>query len=212
MPDCDYCGATFDEEESYLRHLGEEHEGDLGRIERRRVADLEAAAEGTSIPTGPAVLVGVFVFALAIVAYVIFFMGSGAGGEASLGEVRSAHEHGTMEMVVLGERVDFSQPRYQTVADRFHFEAGNGRMWHKHATGVTLAWGMETMDIGLSAGTVEFRGTTYRDSDPSYNVSITVDGEPVDPETYVLQGTSRESNPSAGDQVRIVVTRADESG
>lgn len=213
MPDCDYCGETFGGEEAYLRHLGDEHEEDLGRIERRRVEDLSAADEGRSIPTGPAVLVGVFALALALVAYVIFFFGGGGGGGASsLGQVGSAHEHGTMEMRVLGERVDFGQPKYQTVADRFHYESGNGRVWHKHATGVTLAWAMDTLDIGLTEDSVTYQGTTYRDSSPQYNVTITVDGDPVDPQSYVLKGVPQGTPPEQGDQVRIVVTRQNGSG
>lgn len=209
MPECDYCGETFDDEDDYLRHLGGAHEGELGRIERRRVEDVSAADEGRSIPTGPAVLVGVFAFAMLLVFYVIFFFG---GGGEDLGQFGSAHEHGTIEMTVLGEQVDFSQAEYQNVADRFHFEAGEGRVWHKHATGVTLAWGMDTLGIGLTEDSVTFQGTTYEDSDPEYDVTITVNDRPVDPEDYVLQGVRQETPPEQGDHVRIVVTRANESG
>jgi hypothetical protein len=209
MPECDYCGETFDDEDDYLRHLGAAHEGELGRIERRRVEDVSAADEGRSIPTGPAVLVGVFAFAMLLVLYVIFFFGVGSEG---LGQLGSAHEHGTIEMSVLGEQVDFSQPEYQTVADRFHFENNEGRVWHKHATGVTLAWGMDTLDIGLSEGSVTFEGTTYEDSDPEYDVTITVNDRPVDPEDYVLQGVGEGTPPEQGDSVQIVVTRANGSG
>lgn len=214
MPECDHCGAEFDGEEAYLRHLGEVHEGELGRIEQRRVAELTGANGGEggfAVPTGPAVLGVVLVFALLLVGYVIFFLGS-ESGSAELGPTGSDHEHGTLEMSVLGERVDFSESRYQVVADRFHFEAGNGRDWHTHATGVTLAWGMETLGIGLTEGSVTFEGTTYRDDDPDYDVRITVNGEPVDPETYVLQGVPPGEPPSNGDNVRIVVTRANGSG
>ncbi|WP_436923366.1 DUF3105 domain-containing protein [Halosimplex amylolyticum] len=81
MPDCDYCGATFDGEEAYLDHLAAEHEGELRSIDQRRVADRESASEG-GFPLGPAVLVGLLVFSGALVIYVTFLMG-GSGGTAS---------------------------------------------------------------------------------------------------------------------------------
>lgn len=207
MPTCAHCGADIDDEEAYLDHLASEHEGELGRIERRRVADrLEDESGG--IPTGPAVLGVVLLVGVAIVAYVLFVMDTGAGAPADgePGALHSAHEHGTLEMVVLGERVDFSQPRYQLQNDRFHFEERDGRVWHTHATGVTLAWAMDTLGIQVSEGSVTYRGTTYRDASENYSVRITVDGEPVDPSSYVLQGVG-DGDPARGDSVRIVVAR-----
>lgn len=208
MPTCDHCGAEFDDGDAYLAHLAAEHEGDLGAIERRRVANREADASGGGIPTGPAVLGLVVLFALAIVVYVVFAFGGGSTARAGEpGAYGSDHGHGTINVTVLGDRIDFSQARYQVQADRFHFEGGNGRVWHTHASGVTLQWGMATLGIDVTASSVTYRGTTYRDNDSAYDVSVTVDGEPVDPATYVLDGAS-EDNPQAGDHVRIVVTEA----
>ncbi|MEY7850284.1 hypothetical protein AB7C87_13915 [Natrarchaeobius sp. A-rgal3] len=42
MPDCDYCAASFDDEDAYLEHLASEHAGELGRIDRRRVVERGA--------------------------------------------------------------------------------------------------------------------------------------------------------------------------
>lgn len=222
MPTCDYCGESFDDEQAYLRHLADAHEGELGAIDRRRVAE-ELDDDGSGLPTGPLVLGFVLLISALIVVYVIFFVGGNGGagtapassnvdaGAASLddigqtpGPVNSAHEHGTMEVVVDGQEVDFSQRQYQVAADKFHFEGGNGRVWHAHATGVTLEWAASTLGIGVSEDAVVFDGTVYRDSDPGMNVSVQVNGEPVDPRTYVLEGAS-DANPDQGDHVRIVV-------
>ena len=204
MPECSYCGETFDEETAHLRHLEAEHAGDLGTIDKRRVADL--GDDDGEFPTGPVVLGGVFLIAIAVVAYVIFFAGGGTGTGDSPGSMGSAHEHGTMEMVVLGEEVDFSQDRYQIAADRFHFENRNGEIWHTHATGVTLQWAMGTLpDIEITEGSVTYQGTTYADDDPSYEVIVEVNGEPVDPAEHVLDGVSDASRAEQGDAVRIVV-------
>jgi hypothetical protein len=117
-----------------------------------------------------------------------------------------------MEMVVLEEEVDFSQDRYQIAADRFHFENRNGDIWHTHATGVTLQWAMGTLpDIEVTETSVTYQGTTYADSDPSYDVVVEVNGEPVDPAAHVLDGVSDANLAQQGDAVRIVVQEADGS-
>jgi hypothetical protein len=219
MPECSYCGESFEGEQPYLRHLDEHHRDELGSIDRRRVEeDLDDG--GSGLPTGPLVLGFVLLVAAGLVAYVVFFLGgsspatgsdgAGVDGPASLdsvaqspGSVGSAHEHGTLQVVIDGREVDFSQQRYQLRADAFHFENGNGQVWHKHATGVTLEWAMATLDIGVSEDTVVFDGRVYRESDPGTNVTVTVNGEPVDPQTYVLEGAP-DTNPERGDSVRIV--------
>ena len=223
MPDCTYCEDSFDDEEAYLRHLGDEHEGELGAIDERRVEEDLEKSSGSGLPTGPLVLGVVLLAAALVVVYVVVFVGSGNAtpasemgangdtGGASLGEVAqtpgpvgSAHDHGTIEVVVDGQQVDFSREEYQLQADEFHFENGDGRVWHKHATGVSLEWAMATLNIGVSEDTVVFDGTAYRDSDEGTEVTVTVNGETVDPQSYVLQGVEAASGEN-GDHVRIVV-------
>lgn len=84
MPDCDYCGATFDGEDAYLDHLAADHEGELGSIDERRVADHEGESDG-GIPLGPAVLVGLLVLAGGLVVYVTFILGGSGDTNAANG-------------------------------------------------------------------------------------------------------------------------------
>ncbi len=77
MEECDYCSRTFEDEEAYLRHLRDEHEGELGRIDRQRVEQLDA--EGPSNRTLYAV-VAVLGIVIAGIAYVTFAGGGGGGG------------------------------------------------------------------------------------------------------------------------------------
>jgi len=203
MPDCRYCGAEHDDEAAHLRHLRSAHADELSRIDRRRVAELDDGADAGGGPPTPLLVGGVAAVAVVgLVVWISFFAGGagpdGTAADADVGAAGSAHYHGTIEMVVLGERVDFSREEYQLQADRFHFEAGDGERWHAHATGVTLAFGMGTLGIGLTADSVTFEGTTYVDGE-GYAVMVTVDGDPVDPESYVLED---------GDRVRIVVEAA----
>lgn len=207
MPDCSYCGAAFDDEGEYLDHLAAAHETELRAIDRRRLEQREDDDGG--LPVGPLVLGGVIGVALLLVVYVTVFLGNGgstgAGDVAQQpGEVGSAHEHGTINVTIDGQTLDFSRERYQLAADRFHFEGGT-EVWHKHATGVTLAYAMSTLDIDVSEDSVTFDGTTYSASDPETSITITVNGEPVDPETYVIQGESAGADAEQGDHIRIVV-------
>jgi len=204
MPDCDYCGESFDGEDAYLNHLADEHANELGPIDRRKVEGQGAGTDDivSSIPTGPLALVFVIGVSIALIVYVTFFFGGGSASGPGSGEpynVGSVHYHGTINMTVTGERVDFSRSEYQLQADAFHFESNEGRRWHAHAQGVTLQWAMQSLDINVTENSVTFEGTTYRDSDPDVSVEVTVNDQSVVPSEYVLQ---------EGDHIRIVVTQS----
>lgn len=212
MVECDYCGTECADEDAYHAHLASEHDpAELGPIDRRKAGVGEDAGEG-GFPTGPVVLGAVLLFAVAILGYVLVGMGGGGDSgtvngvdvEQMPGEFRSAHEHGAMNVTIAGERLDFSRDRYQVAADRFHFERGNGRVWHSHATGVTLQFALATLGMAANETSLTFEGTTYVDGENA-EVEFLVDGESVDPTSYVLQGVAA-NNGAGGDRVRVVVT------
>lgn len=194
MPECAYCGETIDGEAAYLDHLREAHLDELGPIDRRRVSTDEG---GLALPTGPLAIGVVLLASAVVVGYVIFLPGGGgAGPNEGPTNLWGVHYHGTIEVIIDGERLDFSRDRWQLRADAFHFEGNEGNRWHGHAELVTLAWAMDTLGIDVTATTVTYEGTTYDDAGPDTMVSVAVDGEPVDPATYVLE---------EGDAIRIVV-------
>jgi hypothetical protein len=222
MPDCSYCGESFDDDHAHLVHLHEEHQGELGTIDRRRVEEELDPEDDAEFPTGPVVLGIVLAVAVAIVGYVIFVAGGSNAGESGTvngidvaqmpDEVsQSAHGHGHINVTIDGQELDFSQQQYQLEADPFHFEGGDGRVWHTHAPGVTLEYAMATLGIDVSQDSVTFEDTTYRDSDPDTNVTVTVNGTPVDPAEYELEGASVD-NADQGDFIRIIVTTSETDG
>jgi len=75
VPDCDHCGAEFDDEDAYIDHLASQHEGELGRIERRRVENHDAGGN-VSRTTLLAGVVGLVILG-AIAA--VFVLGAGNG-------------------------------------------------------------------------------------------------------------------------------------
>ena len=62
MVDCDYCSESVENEDAYLSHLAAEHDGELGAIDRRRVA-AHTSDDGGGLPVtllavGAVVVVG----------------------------------------------------------------------------------------------------------------------------------------------------------
>jgi hypothetical protein len=197
MPDCDYCGASFGDESAYHDHLRGEHLDELGPIDRRLVGEGDDG--GLPVGAGPLALVAVVGLAAAVVGYVVFF--TGGSSASGVGPAGSAHYHGTMEVAVLGESVDFSRSEYQfgqgSQNRSFHFEAGDGTQWHAHATGVTLDFAMESLGFDVTRDSFTYQGTTYEDGE-GYDVTIRVNGRSVGPD-YVL---------AEGDDVTVRVTEA----
>lgn len=82
MPDCDYCGESFADEDAYLDHLGAEHYAELGSIDKRRVDDhAKADDDGLSVGVIAGVVVGVAI--LAAGGYLLF---AGGGESTAKGE------------------------------------------------------------------------------------------------------------------------------
>jgi hypothetical protein len=200
MESCGHCDETFEDEDAYLSHLAAEHEADLTALERRKVEATNTSVSKSlsdRMPSGGfLVLLVIILFSAALVALVSFGLGGSSSAEQTPTGVGSVHYHGAIDVVIEGERIDFSQSQYQLQADAFHFEAGNGERWHVHAQGVTFQWAMQSLGINVTRNTVTINGETYRDSDPGTSVSVTIDGNSVDPASYVLR---------EGDTIEIVV-------
>jgi hypothetical protein len=203
MAECDHCGMSFDDEAEYLRHLRDAHPGDLSRIEQRRVEELESESDSEGVPTVAvygATVVGILL--AGAIAYVFFLSGGGAGDESVKTEptnLRSVHDHGTMNVTIDGQTLDFSQQQYQLQDDYFHYEGGSGERWHVHGQQVTLEYALSTLGIHVSENSVTFDGTTYDGDDEGTTVTFEVNGESVNPRNYVLED---------GDHVRVIVTTA----
>lgn len=208
MPECRHCGETFEDEASLATHLAERHEGSLSRLDRRRAEAAGAAdgGDGDASTSGRVLRVAVPVALGVVVAGFLYVLLAPGGPPAETGaasqptDLYAVHYHGTMEVSVLGDRVDFSRDRYQLRADAFHFERNRGERWHVHARGVTLEWALESLGMDATADSVTVDGSTYRDGDPGHDVRILVNGEPVDPRSYVLE---------QGDTVRVLVTETE---
>lgn len=97
MPDCNYCGLTFDDEAEYVAHLRDEHESELGLIDRRQVAQLED--DGRDLPTGLIAIAVVGLIAVGVVAYLTLFAGGNGGGDVDGLEGQPLPENGNESLL-----------------------------------------------------------------------------------------------------------------
>lgn len=204
MHECDHCSESFEDEEPYLEHVRDEHEEDLGPIEQRRVDAMDDGSDGVpGFVYAAAVVVGLVLLGGAAVG----LLGGGGGGSTDTlndsaprqpTNVGGPHYHGGMTVTIDGRSLDFSQPEFQRARKNpaFHYERGNGDRWHGHAEGVTLEYALESLGIDVAADALAFDGSVYRSSEGD-TVRYVVNGEPVDPTTYVLQ---------PNDQVEVVAS------
>ena len=159
--------------------------------------------------TGGFILAFIVVGGFLVVGYLAL-----SGGSGSDGPYGSIHEHGTFEMVVDGEAVDFNDPQYIENDPHFHFHGGDQvensdrYVSHVHANGVTIQYALRTLGMSVNeAGTeLSYDGTTYDASNEGTTINITVDGDPVDPGDYELGGVDiPPARQGEGDDVKIVV-------
>jgi len=224
MEECDHCGDTFDDEDAYLAHLAAEHRDELGRIEEKRVENHEAEQDGGRTQLYVSIAAVTVIAALAAFAFGTVFAGGGGGDStidpaaqnaqspmATGGDVPgpaqdqvalpqspgAVHEHGPMTVEIDGQRLDFTRNRFQLQDDYFHFEPGDlpDNYYHLHAQRITLEYGLETLGIGVTNGTLSYNGTVYDDAAPDQRVVYRVNGEEVNPELYKL---------SEGDEVTVI--------
>ena len=203
--ECKYCGEDVPETE-YADHLRRAHSENLTKLDQRRlgITDEDAGRNRTFV-------VGASIIGIAVVVgYVLLFVGiDDTGPEAELMPDAQAglHEHGTLSIEQDGEAVDFSDPDHTEQDACFHFHEGDGEIWHTHCEDVTLEYALSTLGMPVTDTSIEIDDTEYSDDDPDTSVSVTVDGQPVDPSRYVLDGAgpTDAAREGEGDNVRIVV-------
>ncbi len=200
--DCSYCTETFDNEATYLDHLESAHYTELGTIDKRRVAGRTTTSGSGGYP--PMVYYGAVAAVVLIAFGLVGLLITSFGGTDE-----QIHEHGTLEVTINGESIDFGDPQYTAEgqnANSFHFHTGDSDVWHLHPTRQTLGESMANLGFELTDSAITIDGETYDDDHPETSVSVTVNGESVGPE-YELEGVGpvEEARQGAGDNIKIVI-------
>lgn len=204
--DCHHCDNSFDTKKKSLQHMLDEHDDELSSHKRdsikRELNKLQAKEQNSGFQIPKTAVVGaVAVVALAGILYgmssagVVTFTAGGTtatSGNVPLGPAGSVHEHAPFVVSIDGERIDFSKPKYQvgqTQNQHVHFEAGDGSTIHKHATGVTIRYALESLGMELNESCVTLdTGKSYCESENGGELSITANGQSVPPEHVIMNG------------------------
>src|SRR5574341_2542342 len=72
------------------------------------------------------------------------------GAPKGAGPLGDEHEHAAMNVIIFGDKFDFSSPAYQVKNRYIHFENHNGDTVHRHASGVTMGFLFNTLNIGFT--------------------------------------------------------------
>lgn len=216
--DCPYCGDSVPDE-SYERHLRRNHADELTPIDRRRVGPRSDSTSSRSLVLYASLgsILVLFAFGYALV----FLVDDPATDTAAVqpDPTTPVHEHGRITVQYDGTTVDFSEQQYLEADDCFHFHAdgdaaesaGDGtRVWHTHCGDVTVEYALATLGMEVTADSATIEGQQFSTADGD-EIRVTVDGEPVDPRTYVLDGVEPvdAASDGAGDDVRVVVRSGD---
>lgn len=209
--DCSYCGESVPDNE-YTRHLEQEHYEELTTIDQRRVGNHQAGRKNRNIAlyAGTAVVLALFV-----IGYIAIFAGSGTNASSAAiqpNPENQIHEHGTIVVQYDDTTVNFSDSQYIERDGCFHFHNdGHENLWHSHCEDVSIEYALETLDVEMTEDTLVIDDESFDANDSNTTVSVTVDGESVDPQEYVLDGVGPvdEGVAGEGDNVRIVAETDD---
>ena len=72
------------------------------------------------------------------------------GSPPNAGKLGDEHEHASMLVRVFGDKFDFAATAYQVKSAWIHFESSDGNTIHRHASGVTLGYLFDNLNIVIS--------------------------------------------------------------
>ena len=71
------------------------------------------------------------------------------GAPPGAGKLGGEHEHASLLVRIFGDKFDFAVPSYQIKSSWIHFEESDGTTIHRHASGVTLGYLFDSLNIGI---------------------------------------------------------------
>lgn len=99
MPDCTYCEESFETESAYLDHLAAAHDGELSRIDRRRVEQATAEGDRSRL-----VVYGAIAIVVVLLAAGVYVTTLSDGGDSSSIESRPLPDSGDQSLLEGVER------------------------------------------------------------------------------------------------------------
>lgn len=185
---CDQCDKEFNTEEGLNQHKHDKHgvkqekkEIKKEREEQRKV-EIDKKVKGKK--TKKWIIVAAVIVALIAGGYFVATSLPKSSGTV-VGPPGSTHTHQDMKVYINGKAIDFSLPKYQLRSRAVHFEGGDGFVIHTHATGMTLAYALNTLGIKLDE-CLTVDGVRYCNSSNS-TLKIYVNGAQISDVNYLFQ-------------------------
>ena len=176
------------------------------RREERREKQKDYAAKRSSIKRKNALLaIGILGVIGAIVGYASYTFvtmeASGPGIPPGAGKLGDEHEHASMLVRIFNDKFDFSAPAYQVKSAWIHFESSDGNTIHRHASGVTLGYLFDNLNMIIDDQCFIFPDGRQFCSNEDYSLKYFINHEAVSSiRDYVFE-----------DQDRILVSYGNES-
>ena len=114
------------------------------------------------------------------------------GAPPGAGKLGGEHEHATLLVRIFGDKFDFSTPAFQIKSSWIHFEESDGTTIHRHATGVTLGYLFNSMNIGINNECYMFPDGRNFCTNEDYSLKYYINHQVVkDINDYVIEDDDR---------------------
>ena len=103
------------------------------------------------------------------------------GAPVGAGKLGDEHVHSSLLVKIFGDRFDFSVPTYQIKSSWIHFEESDGTTIHRHASGVTLGYLFDSLNIGIDNQCYIFPPSDGRKfcTNEDYSIKYFINHKPV---------------------------------
>ena len=114
------------------------------------------------------------------------------GAPPNAGKLGDEHEHASLLVRIFGDKFDFTSPAYQIKSSWIHFEDSDGTTIHRHASGVTLSYLFETINIIINDQCYLFPDGRQFCTNEDYSLKYYLNHKSVDSiSDYVIQDGDR---------------------
>ena len=114
------------------------------------------------------------------------------GAPPGAGKLGGEHEHASLLVRIFNDKFDFAVPSYQIKSSWIHFEESDGTTIHRHASGVTLGYLFDSLNIGIDSECYSFPDGRQFCTNEDYSLKYYLNHQLVDDiNDHVIQDDDR---------------------
>ena len=114
------------------------------------------------------------------------------GAPPGAGRLGGEHEHASLLVRIFNDKFDFAVPSYQIKSSWIHFEESDGTTIHRHASGVTLDYLFDSLNIGIDSECYSFPDGRQFCTNEDYSLKYYLNHQLVDDiNDHVIQDDDR---------------------